>query len=101
LQSAAGSSKDSEAVPWVETGTAVSQQYAAAREEASDHARLRNQCFQQATVAFLAGDKVRQAWMTLFTHTMRHTQCDTHEHSQTCVVTYQSAGSAPLVPVCQ
>jgi hypothetical protein len=50
---------DSEPVPWVETGAAVSQEYAAARAEASDHARVRNACFQQATIAYIAGDKVR------------------------------------------
>lgn len=48
----------SEAVPWVKTGAAVSQEYAAARAEASDHARVRNACFQQATIAFMAGNKV-------------------------------------------
>lgn len=60
---AAGQSRvctDSEAaaVPWVETGTAVSQEYAAARADASDFARIRNACFQQATTAYLAGNKV-------------------------------------------
>jgi hypothetical protein len=43
------------AVPWVLTGEAVAQEYAAARAEASDHARVRNACFQQATQAYLAG----------------------------------------------
>jgi hypothetical protein len=47
------------AVPWVETGAAVAREYAAARAEASDHARVRNACFHQATIAYLAGDKVR------------------------------------------
>jgi len=47
------------AVPWVETGAAVSKEYAAARAEASDHARVRNACFHQATLAYLSGDKVR------------------------------------------
>jgi hypothetical protein len=51
----------SESVPWAETGAAVSQEYAAARSEASDHARVRNACFQQATIAYMAGDKV-SAW---------------------------------------
>lgn len=46
------------AVPWVETGAAVSREYAAARAEASDHARVRNACFHHATIAYLAGDKV-------------------------------------------
>lgn len=50
---------DAAAVPWVETGTAVSQEYSAARAEASDHARVRNACFNQATIAYRAGDKVR------------------------------------------
>jgi hypothetical protein len=45
------------AVPWVQTGEAVAQEYAAARAEASDHARVRNACFQQATQAYLAGER--------------------------------------------
>lgn len=44
-------------IPWVETGAAVSGQYADAREEARDHARLRNMYFQQATQAYLIGNK--------------------------------------------
>jgi hypothetical protein len=42
-------------VPWVQTGEAVAQEYAAARAEANDYARVRNACFQQATQAYLAG----------------------------------------------
>ena len=42
---------------WVETGDAVSNQYAATREDARDHMRLRNVCFQQATQAYLSGNK--------------------------------------------
>lgn len=49
--------KSTSKVPWVETGAAVSGQYADAREEARDHARLRNMYFQQATQAYLAGNK--------------------------------------------
>eukprot|EP00803_Ostreobium_quekettii_P005826 evm.model.scf_128EXC.15 EVM.evm.TU.scf_128EXC.15 scf_128EXC:111893-115442(+) len=45
------------AVPWVETGEAVSQQYAGAREEAAHFARLRNKCFMEATKAYLSGNK--------------------------------------------
>lgn len=44
-------------VPWVATGDAAAREYASAREEARGHARLRNACFQQATLAFLAGNK--------------------------------------------
>jgi hypothetical protein len=46
---------DAAAVPWVSTGEAVSREYAAARAEARDHARVRNACFHEATKAFLAG----------------------------------------------
>jgi hypothetical protein len=49
------------AVPWVQTGEAVAQEYAAARAEASDHARVRNACFQQATQAYLAGEQSNQS----------------------------------------
>ncbi|DBA92550.1 TPA: hypothetical protein ACH3X1_002776 [Trebouxia sp. C0004] len=49
--------KSTSKVPWVETGAAVSGQYADAREEARDHARLRNMYFQQATQAYLVGNK--------------------------------------------
>lgn len=35
-------------VPWVQTGASVAAQYADARSEARDYARLRNKCFQQA-----------------------------------------------------
>jgi hypothetical protein len=43
--------------PWVETGEAVSSMYASTREDARDHCRLRNVCFQQATQAYLSGNK--------------------------------------------
>jgi hypothetical protein len=43
--------------PWVETGEAVSNMYASTRENARDHMRLRNICFQQATQAYLTGNK--------------------------------------------
>ena len=43
--------------PWVETGEAVSDMYAATREDARDHMRMRNICFQQATQAYLSGNK--------------------------------------------
>eukprot|EP00891_Asterochloris_glomerata_P009151 jgi/Astpho2/9151/Aster-x0843 len=50
-------SRHKQAMPWVDTGAAVAGQYAEAREEARDHARLRNMYFQQATQAYLAGNK--------------------------------------------
>jgi hypothetical protein len=43
--------------PWVETGEAVSRMYATTREEAKGHLRARNMCFQQATQAYLSGNK--------------------------------------------
>lgn len=39
------------------TGAAVAAEYAEVRATARDHARLRNACFQQATQAYLAGNK--------------------------------------------
>ncbi|KAI7844239.1 hypothetical protein COHA_002038 [Chlorella ohadii] len=39
------------------TGAAAAQEYAELRAEARDHARLRNAYFQQATQAYLAGNK--------------------------------------------
>ena len=44
-------------IEWVETGAAVSQLYQTTRDEARDHARVRNVCYEQATNAFLAGNK--------------------------------------------
>uniref|UniRef100_A0A7S3QUK7 DUF1771 domain-containing protein n=1 Tax=Dunaliella tertiolecta TaxID=3047 RepID=A0A7S3QUK7_DUNTE len=44
-------------IPWVETGDTVSKQYADARSEARDWCRLRNHCFQQATLAYCNGNK--------------------------------------------
>ena len=44
-------------IEWVETGAAVSQLYQSTRDEARDHARVRNVCYEQATNAFLAGNK--------------------------------------------
>ncbi|GIM06211.1 hypothetical protein Vretimale_10482 [Volvox reticuliferus] len=55
--SAAAAAAAAAAVPWVSTGAAVSSQYLAEREEASMLARARNQCFQQATMAYLSGNK--------------------------------------------
>ena len=43
--------------PWVETGDAVSHMYATTREDAKGHLRARNMCFQQATQAYLSGNK--------------------------------------------
>lgn len=50
-----GSQSAVQHVPWVTTGAAVSQAYTDARAEASDYARVRNACFHQATIAYLAG----------------------------------------------
>lgn len=54
----AGSKGDwAAAAPWVQTGEALSEQYATAREVARGHARVRNAYFQQATQAYLIGNK--------------------------------------------
>ncbi|KAF8388715.1 hypothetical protein HHK36_025395 [Tetracentron sinense] len=46
------------AVPdWLETGEAVANMYPELREETHDHARLLNACFEQATQAYLIGNK--------------------------------------------
>ncbi|XP_010548489.1 PREDICTED: polyadenylate-binding protein-interacting protein 7-like [Tarenaya hassleriana] len=42
---------------WVETGDAVANMYSEFREEARDHARLRNAYFEQARQAYLIGNK--------------------------------------------
>jgi hypothetical protein len=44
-------------VHWVQTGQAVTSVYKEARGEANGWARARNACFQQATQAFLAGNR--------------------------------------------
>jgi len=44
-------------VPKFNTGESVAVEYAEARSVARDHARLRNACFQQATQAYMAGNK--------------------------------------------
>ncbi|KAI4316451.1 hypothetical protein L6164_024429 [Bauhinia variegata] len=48
----------SRAVPvWLETGDAVANMYSELREEARDHARIRNAYFEQARQAYLIGNK--------------------------------------------
>ncbi|XP_068659664.1 polyadenylate-binding protein-interacting protein 7-like [Aristolochia californica] len=42
---------------WLETGEAVANMYSELRDEARDHARLRNACFEQARQAYLIGNK--------------------------------------------
>ncbi|XP_068662099.1 polyadenylate-binding protein-interacting protein 7-like [Aristolochia californica] len=42
---------------WLETGEAVANMYTELRDEARDHARLRNACFEQARQAYLIGNK--------------------------------------------
>ncbi|CAK9170589.1 unnamed protein product [Ilex paraguariensis] len=42
---------------WLETGEAVANMYSETREEARDHARLRNVYFEQARQAYLIGNK--------------------------------------------
>jgi len=44
-------------IKWVETGTAVESMYRDARSTARDHARIRNAYFQQATQAYLSGNR--------------------------------------------
>jgi Domain of unknown function (DUF1771) len=44
------------AARWVDTGASVSGLYSSLRNEALDHVRLRNACFEQATRAYIAGD---------------------------------------------
>jgi hypothetical protein len=46
-----------EGVRRVSTGAAVAAEYADARAAAADHARLRNQLFQQATLAYQSGNR--------------------------------------------
>eukprot|EP00898_Chlorokybus_atmophyticus_P005365 jgi/Chlat1/582/Chrsp103S01023 len=46
-----------DAVRWLDTGDAVASLYARHRAEARDHARVRNACFQQATQAYLSGQR--------------------------------------------
>ncbi|KAJ7517478.1 hypothetical protein O6H91_21G025700 [Diphasiastrum complanatum] len=43
--------------PWLETGEAVASIYSDMREEARDHARVRNAYFEQARQAYLVGNK--------------------------------------------
>ncbi|EFJ34315.1 hypothetical protein SELMODRAFT_438708 [Selaginella moellendorffii] len=43
--------------PWLETGEAVASMYSDMREEARDHARVRNAYFEQARQAYLVGNK--------------------------------------------
>ncbi|CAD6337336.1 unnamed protein product [Miscanthus lutarioriparius] len=43
--------------PWLETGDAVASMYSESRGEASDFARVRNACFEQARQAYLVGNK--------------------------------------------
>ncbi|KZV51843.1 polyadenylate-binding protein-interacting protein 7 [Dorcoceras hygrometricum] len=42
---------------WLETGDAVASMYSEMREEARDHARIRNSYFEQARQAYLVGNK--------------------------------------------
>ncbi|XP_073055261.1 polyadenylate-binding protein-interacting protein 7-like [Primulina eburnea] len=42
---------------WLETGDAVASMYSEIREEARDHARIRNSYFEQARQAYLVGNK--------------------------------------------
>ncbi|KAF7127449.1 hypothetical protein RHSIM_Rhsim11G0001100 [Rhododendron simsii] len=46
-----------EAPVWLETGEAVANMYSEMREEARDHARIRNAYFEQARQAYLIGNK--------------------------------------------
>ncbi|PSS01352.1 Polyadenylate-binding protein [Actinidia chinensis var. chinensis] len=52
------SRSSSRAAPvWLETGEAVAKMYSELRDEARDHARLRNAYFEQARQAYLIGNK--------------------------------------------
>jgi len=44
-------------IPWVQTGSQVTADYAKSRADAGVHARARNQYFEQATRAYAAGNK--------------------------------------------
>lgn len=43
-------------IPWVESGGTVAAMYKKYREEAIEHAQLRNRCFQASTEAYIRGD---------------------------------------------
>ncbi|KAF9974685.1 hypothetical protein BGZ73_001843 [Actinomortierella ambigua] len=43
-------------IPWLETGSALNQQYLKARAKAAEYASARNRCFEMATQAYLRND---------------------------------------------
>ena len=76
-------------VPWVATGEVVSEQYAKAREEARNHARVRNACFMQVSnsqrICGRAGS---------FCQALHFVGCTLHQHDhfQQCVIIPGNSG---------
>lgn len=84
----------SDGIQQFSTGAAVAQEYADARAAASDHARLRNACFQQATAAYLAGNKA--AAKEMGRRGRWHNEQMKAAHSAAAAETFSRRNAAPL-----
>lgn len=65
--------------PWLDTGEAVSSLYADMREEARDHARARNLCFEQARQAYIAGNRALAKELSAKGHQLNDQMKAAHE----------------------
>ena len=80
--------------PWVETGEAVSNMYASTREEARDHMRLRNVCFQQATQAYLSGNKALAKELSRKGRAHARAMASAHSHAAAAIYEERNASLA-------
>ncbi|XP_044463261.1 pentatricopeptide repeat-containing protein At4g33170-like [Mangifera indica] len=67
---------------WLETGEAVANMYSELREEARDHARLRNAYFDQARQAYLIGNKALAKELSVKGHLHNMQMKAAHERAQ-------------------
>ncbi|KAH7301448.1 hypothetical protein KP509_23G027100 [Ceratopteris richardii] len=72
---------------WLETGEAVSNMYADHREEARNHARIRNAYFEQARQAYLSGNKALAR--ELSAEGQKHNDRMKEAHNRACEAIFQ------------
>jgi len=84
--------KNKNKVGWVDTGEVVGEQYSALREKAIEHARIRNRLFQEATKAYVLGNK--SAATQLSARGRFHQKKMEELHQQACQEIFQSRNSS-------
>ncbi|XAR57554.1 hypothetical protein NMG60_11025734 [Bertholletia excelsa] len=81
---------------WLETGEAVANMYSEMREEARDHARLRNAYFEQARQAYLIGNKALAKELSVKGQLHNMQMKAAHGKAQESIYRLRNPGSAEM-----